>query len=273
MKNNKSSQIRDMVVRCLSQMVQSQSGNIKSGWKNVFSIFSLAAGDSEETIVVLSFQTSVRIVQQLLDESADPRMLDSFQDCVKCLSEYACNQLQLDIAMEAIQLIRRCAKYISEHLGRFGGVGGDAAPEAAAATTLVSGEKEKSTSSGSGSVWIRGWFPVLFELSCIINRSNLDIRTRSLTILFDVVKQYGSSFESGSWRDLFSVLFRIFDPKVDRQSSLPSRRPGLDREWMDTTCNHALYAMTDVFNEFFAKLAPILLQVRKVFDCQILNAP
>ncbi len=31
-------------------------------------------------------------------------MLDSFQDCVKCLSEYACNQLQLDIAMEAIQV-------------------------------------------------------------------------------------------------------------------------------------------------------------------------
>lgn len=25
----------------------------------------------------------------------------------------------------------------------------------------------------AGSVWIRGWFPVLFELSCIINRSNL----------------------------------------------------------------------------------------------------
>ena len=28
---------------------------------------------------------------------------------------------------------------------------------------------------------------------------------------------------------------------------------------MDTTCNHALYAMTDVFNEFFLQLAPILL--------------
>ena len=28
---------------------------------------------------------------------------------------------------------------------------------------------------------------------------------------------------------------------------------------MDTTCNHALYSMTDVFNEFFHKLTPILL--------------
>ena len=31
------------------------------------------------------------------------------------------------------------------------------------------------------------------------------------------------------------------------------------KEWMDTTCNHTLYAMTDVFNEFFGKLAPLLL--------------
>ncbi len=27
-------------------------------------------------------------------------------------------------------------------------------------------------------VWVRGWFPILFELSCIINRCKLDVRTR-----------------------------------------------------------------------------------------------
>lgn len=104
-------------------------------------------------------------------------------------------------------------------------------------------------------VWIRGWFPVLFELSCIINSSKLDIRTRSLTILFDIVKNYGESFESNWWLDLFRVLFRIFDiVKND------VRGEGTHKEWMDTTCNHGLYAMTDVFNEFFDKLSPILLK-------------
>ena len=44
-------------------------------------------------------------------------------------------------------------------------------------------------------VWVRGWFPVLFELSCIINSGKLDIRTRSLTVLFDIVKNYGELFE------------------------------------------------------------------------------
>ena len=27
-------------------------------------------------------------------------------------------------------------------------------------------------------IWVRGWFPVIFELSCIINRCKLDVRTR-----------------------------------------------------------------------------------------------
>lgn len=30
----------------------------------------------------------------------------------------------------------------------------------------------------SDRVWVKGWFPVLFELSCVINRCKLDVRTR-----------------------------------------------------------------------------------------------
>ena len=125
-----------------------------------------------------------------------------FQDCVKCLSEFGCNPVFPDVAMEAIRLIRKCAKYVSEHKERFH-------------LLEMTSETSPTTSSLDGvqtdRVWIRGWFPVLFELSCIINSSKLDIRTRSLTILFDIVKNYGDTFEPGWWQDLFRVLFRIFD--------------------------------------------------------------
>jgi brefeldin A-inhibited guanine nucleotide-exchange protein len=39
-------------------MVHSQAVNIKSGWKNVFSVFHLAASDHDEGIVELAFQTT-----------------------------------------------------------------------------------------------------------------------------------------------------------------------------------------------------------------------
>lgn len=54
--------IRDMVVRCVAQMVNSQAANIKSGWKNIFSVFHLAASDHDEGIVDLSFQTTGKII-------------------------------------------------------------------------------------------------------------------------------------------------------------------------------------------------------------------
>ncbi|ETE60342.1 Brefeldin A-inhibited guanine nucleotide-exchange protein 1 [Ophiophagus hannah] len=99
MKRNRSPTIRDMVVRCIAQMVNSQAANIRSGWKNIFSVFHLAASDQDETIVF---------------EKHFPATIDSFQDAVKCLSEFACNAAFPDTSMEAIRLIRHCAKYVSE---------------------------------------------------------------------------------------------------------------------------------------------------------------
>ena len=41
--------------------------------------------------------------------------IDSFQDAVKCLSEFACNASFPDTSMEAIRLIRNCAKHVYEN--------------------------------------------------------------------------------------------------------------------------------------------------------------
>lgn len=41
-------------------------------------------------------------------------LVDSFQDAVKCLSEFSCNANFPDTSMEAIRLIRHCAKYVHE---------------------------------------------------------------------------------------------------------------------------------------------------------------
>ena len=49
----------------LIQMVNSQAANIKSGWKNIFSVFHLAASDHEEGIVTLAFQTTGKIICKL----------------------------------------------------------------------------------------------------------------------------------------------------------------------------------------------------------------
>ncbi|RXN04096.1 brefeldin A-inhibited guanine nucleotide-exchange 1-like isoform X4 [Labeo rohita] len=167
MKKNRSPTIRDMVVRCIAQMVNSQAGNIRSGWKNIFSVFHLAASDQDESIVELAFQTTGHIVTNVFEKHF-PATIDSFQDAVKCLSEFACNASFPDTSMEAIRLIRHCAKYVSDRPQAF--------------------------------------------------------------------KDYTS----------------------DDMNVAPEDRVW-KAEWMTTTCNHALYAICDVFTQYFESLSDVLL--------------
>ncbi|KAG7472307.1 hypothetical protein MATL_G00107540 [Megalops atlanticus] len=235
MKKNRSPTIRDMVIRCVTQMVNSQAANIRSGWKNIFSVFHQAASDHEETIVELAFQTTGHIVMNTFQQHF-AAAIDSFQDAVKCLSEFVCNAAFPDTSMEAIRLIRHCAKYVSER------------PQALREYT----SDDMNVAPGDR-VWVRGWFPILFELSCIINRCKLDVRTRGLTVMFEIMKSYGHTFEKHWWHDLFRIIFRIFD-----NMKLPEQQTE-KTEWMTTTCNHALYAICDVFTQFYEPLSEVLL--------------
>ncbi|XP_060628131.2 brefeldin A-inhibited guanine nucleotide-exchange protein 2 isoform X2 [Anolis sagrei] len=235
MKKNRSPTIRDMVIRCIAQMVNSQAANIRSGWKNIFAVFHQAASDHDGNIVELAFQTTGHIVTNIFQQHF-PAAIDSFQDAVKCLSEFACNAAFPDTCMEAIRLIRYCAKYVSER------------PQVLREYT----SDDMNVATGDR-VWVRGWFPILFELSCIINRCKLDVRTRGLTVMFEIMKSYGHTFEKHWWQDLFRIVFRIFDNmKLPEQQTEKS-------EWMTTTCNHALYAICDVFTQFYEALNEILL--------------
>uniref|UniRef100_A0A8C5QNF6 ARF guanine nucleotide exchange factor 2 n=1 Tax=Leptobrachium leishanense TaxID=445787 RepID=A0A8C5QNF6_9ANUR len=235
MKKNRSPTIRDMVIRCIAQMVNTQAGNIRSGWKNIFAVFYQAASEHNGNIVELSFQNVAHIVTSVFQHHF-PAAIDSFQDAVKCLSEFACNAAFPDTSMEAIRLIRYCAKYVSEK------------PQALREYT----SDDMNVAPGDR-VWVRGWFPILFELSCIINRCKLDVRTRGLTVMFEIMKSYGHTFENHWWHDLFRIVFRIFDNmKLPEQQTEKS-------EWMTTTCNHALYAICDVFTQFYEALNSVLL--------------
>nr|XP_029477181.1 brefeldin A-inhibited guanine nucleotide-exchange protein 2-like [Oncorhynchus nerka] len=235
MKKNRSPTIRDMVIRCVAQMVNSQAANIRSGWKNIFSVFHQAASDHDETIVELAFQTTGHIVMITFQQHF-AAAIDSFQDAVKCLSEFVCNAAFPDTSMEAIRLIRHCAKYVADR------------PQALREYT----SDDMNVAPGDR-VWVRGWFPILFELSCIINRCKLDIRTRGLTVMFEIMKSYGHTFEKHWWHDLFRVVFRIF-----HNMKLPEQQTE-KHEWMTTTCNHALYAICDVFTQFYEPLSEVLL--------------
>ncbi|CAK9296919.1 unnamed protein product [Gordionus sp. m RMFG-2023] len=272
-KHNKSLNVADMTIRCVDQMIRAQAHNIKSGWKNIFSIFQIVASNyHDQNIFEMSFQSLNYVIGELSEKDCDfaHNLIDSFQNLIKCLAEFAChiddqnyqknkfptsyylanihdnsttpdfcreaNQSSADINMEAIRLIRLCAAYVH------------AEPRAFKDYTY-----EEINVCEDDYPWVKGWFPILFELSCVINRCSLDIRTRALTVMFEILKSYGQDFSPHWWKDFFRVLFRIFDNfKIPNAKSQKS-------EWMNTTCNHALYAIVDIFSQFYEPLCTTLL--------------
>jgi len=87
--------------------------------------------------------------------------------------------------------------------------------------------------------------------------------------MFEIMKSYGGQFQQTWWQDLFKIVFRIFDNMKHPENQIEVMRVAFflfcllftqRTEWMTTTCNHALYAMMDVFSQFFEVLSPVLLE-------------
>jgi len=65
MENNKTrEEIRELILRCVDNMIRSMSHNLRSGWKIFFSVLTLSASDRSERINTLG----LAILQRLLDE-------------------------------------------------------------------------------------------------------------------------------------------------------------------------------------------------------------
>jgi hypothetical protein len=66
------------------------------------------------------------------------------------------------------------------------------------------------------------------------------------------------------WAGFFFCLkkSRVFsNPEQDQRGTEEesAERLAITSEWLNTTCNHALYALTDVFSQYFAVVSPLLL--------------
>ena len=126
--------------------------------------------------------------------------------------------------------IRKCAQFIAGHRELFSAHQVWVITTLVRATTLYfpirlrsrgifltwigSGLKAGSQSSLSSLALLAGAKSlVAHSLQCQIGntRCKLDVRTRGLTVLFDIVKTYGDQFEAHWWKDLFQASSTLYD--------------------------------------------------------------
>uniref|UniRef100_A0A2P2LZA0 Uncharacterized protein MANES_03G096700 n=2 Tax=Rhizophora mucronata TaxID=61149 RepID=A0A2P2LZA0_RHIMU len=113
MQKSNSTEIRELIVRCISQMVLSRVNNVKSGWKSVFMVFTAAAADERKNIVLLAFETMEKIVREYFPYITETETT-TFTDCVRCLTTFTNSRFNSDVSLNAIAFLRFCAVKLAD---------------------------------------------------------------------------------------------------------------------------------------------------------------
>lgn len=243
MRNSRSESLRRLIVDCIVQMIKSKVGNIKSGWRSVFMVFTAAADDDTEPIVESAFEN----VEQVILEHFDQVVGDCFMDCVNCLIGFANNKSSHRISLKAIALLRICEDRLAEGLIP----GGDLKP------LDVDGDTTYDVTE-------HYWFPMLAGLSDLTSDPRAEVRSCALEVLFDLLDERGRKFSTSFWENIFQrVLFPIFDH---------FRQPGSFNSSGDDSLRessiHSLKLLCDLFNKFYKEVCfmlPPLLSL--LLDC------
>lgn len=274
MRKSSAVEIRELIIRCVSQMVLSRVNNVKSGWKSMFMVFTTAAYDDHKNIVLLSFEIIEKIVRDYFPYITETETT-TFTDCVNCLIAFTNSRFNKDISLNAIAFLRFCAEKLAE--GDLGSSSRNKEKEASGKMSPSSFQHGKDRKHDNGELAVKEdhlyfWFPLLAGLSELSFDPRPEIRKSALQVLFDTLRNHGHHFSLPLWERVFeSVLFPIFDyvrHAID-PSGEHSPEQGIDGDldeldqdtWLYETCTLALQLVVDLFVNFYNTVNPLLKKV------------
>ncbi|KAL4562789.1 hypothetical protein LXL04_026820 [Taraxacum kok-saghyz] len=261
MRKSSAVEIRELIIRCVSQMVLSRVNNVKSGWKSMFMVFTAAASDDHKSIVLLAFEIIEKIVRDYFPYITETETT-TFTDCVNCLIAFTHNPSDKDISLSAISFLRFCAAKLAE--GDLGSSSVYEDKEESSDKVLHSPRQHGKEPVVDKEDHLYFWFPLLAGLSELSFDPRPEIRKSALQVLFDTLRNYGHHFSLPLWERVFdSALFPIFDyvrhPSTTTVASLDA---DMDQDsWMYETCTLALQLVMDLFVNFYETVNPLLEKI------------
>ncbi|KAK7349618.1 hypothetical protein VNO77_07120 [Canavalia gladiata] len=273
MRKSSAVEIRELIIRCVSQMVLSRVNNVKSGWKSMFMVFTTAAYDDHKNIVLLAFEIIEKIIRDYFPYITETETT-TFTDCVNCLIAFTNSRFNQEISLNAIAFLRFCATKLAE--GDLGSSSRNKDKEVFGKISLPSPRTGKEGKQDNGEVTDKDdhlyfWFPLLAGLSELSFDPRPEIRKSALEVLFETLRNHGHLFSLPLWERVFeSVLFPIFDyvrhaidPSGNNSPVDEVETDGeLDQDaWLYETCTLALQLVVDLFVNFYNTVNPLLRKV------------
>lgn len=270
-RRSQSAPVREFIVRCAGSMISGQAKNVKSGWKSVFAVLTLAASDARPTTAALAFEIVERVIREHFDRitETDPSV---FTDCVDCLiafTRYAKEDNGADgvVALNAVAFLRFCALKLAD--GAIGDL--EKGVESAAGGAVVgdgdadlrSKEIERADKNGVSRPVARArgatafteadahvfyWFPLLKGLSDLTFDARAEIRRSALEVLFDILDFHGERFSPGFWFEAYhKVLLPIFDRvRFDDENDEKQDEGEGEDSWVFHTTQRCLDLLVDL---------------------------
>lgn len=243
--------VKDMVLRCLIQMIQARGDMIRSGWRTMFGVFTVAAREPYESIVNLAFDNITQVYNARFGVVISQ---GAFADLVVCLTEFSKNMKFQKKSLQAIETLKSSVPKMLR------------TPECPL-SVKVSGGKDAPQAEGMPKQPTRQtqeeqyWFPVLFAFhDVLMTGEDLEVRSRALNYLFDTLTKYGGEFPRDFWDTLWrQLLYPIFMVLKDRKAL---NQDAINHEeltvWLSTTLIQALRNMITLFTHFFDGLEYML---------------
>ncbi|TIA21698.1 hypothetical protein D6C81_03730 [Aureobasidium pullulans] len=242
--------VKDMVLRCLIQMIQARGDNIRSGWKTMFGVFTVAAREPYESIVNLAYDN---VTQVYNDRFAVVITQGAFADLIVCLTEFSKNHKFQKKSLQAIEMLK-------SSVGKM--LRTPECPLSVKASTV----KDAPTAEGMPKQPTRQtqeeqfWFPVLFAFhDVLMTGDDLEVRSRALNYLFETLTRYGGDFPrefwDTLWRQLLYPIFMVLKSKSEMSKALNHEELSV---WLSTTMIQALRNMISLFTHFFDSLEYML---------------
>ncbi|KAK4183415.1 hypothetical protein QBC35DRAFT_456308 [Podospora australis] len=257
MSNSSNIAVKDMILHCLIQMIQAKGANIRSGWRTMFGVFTVAAREPYESIVNLAYENVIQVYKTRFGVVISQ---GAFTDLIVCLTEFSKNMKFQKKSLQAMDTLKSTIPMMLK------------TPECPLSQRGKQSAKSdaaiKSTSVEEGF-----WFPVLFAFhDVLMTGEDLEVRSNALNYFFEALLRYGGDFPSEFWDILWrQQLYPIFMVLRSR----PEMTNALNHEelsvWLSTTMIQALRNMITLFTHYFDALEYMLdrfLELLALCICQ-----
>ncbi|KAJ1891332.1 guanine nucleotide exchange protein for ADP-robosylation factor [Kickxella alabastrina] len=258
--------VKDMVLRCVHQLVQAAAYHIRSGWRAILNVAQIAARDSSDVIAEMGFHIAKACAenhgpQMWMLATANVPVLSGSTDSEDTRTVEVVSVTGIEYFHELIDCLNEFAVGAATRRPRFALGAIDTMYLAAASLGKQIIEHSAFAASASEDISLddqplyRVWMPVLRALhEVVMHTEDLEVRTRALDAFFRLIMKQGQHFSHGLWasvlRDLVFTMFAdLRDPSASRRFATVD-----DLElWFSTTLIKALRHLVALFTRYYPK--------------------